>query len=517
MPLSDLGDVAALIRRFKKAQKNYEQWRSLHQDAFDFVMPQRETFTEHAPGQPKNRHVFDSTAIEAVEQFASRIKGSNMPSWKKWALLTSGTIVPEDEREEFNAKLDQLTERFFNNINHSNFDTEINPALADMGVGTGAIIIDQGRFNSGDTFVFSNVPLPELYPEKPAMGRIRSAWRKQKMEIGKIKVVWPAAELPDRLQQKVNRDPMAEEVILNGQLFNPNDGRYYHVVIHEGSKSLLFTQNFATQRFIVFRWHVVSGEVYGRGPAIQTLPDIRTLNKIVQFKLEALALAVGGVYTGINDGIFNPNTVRIAPKTIIPVGSNNAQNPTLAPLALGGDPTSVELTIRDLQDRINQAFFANPLGDISDPVRTATENMIRQQEMLKQAGASFGRLRSELISPLIDAGLDIMGELGQIPQGLSVNGQSITIKHASPLAKAEDLEEFQAMQTWANTNLAIVGPEVFQGTARVEDFPKVTADQLGVTAKMLRTPEEIAAIGAAAAQAAEAQLAAGEPQDAAAG
>jgi hypothetical protein len=72
------------------------------------------------------------------------------------------------------------------------------------------------------------------------------------------------------------------------------------VVIDEKSKTMLYDQDFATQRFIVFRWHVVPGETFGRGPAMQVLPDVRTLNKMVEFKLSALALAVGGVYTAVN-------------------------------------------------------------------------------------------------------------------------------------------------------------------------------------------------------------------------
>ncbi len=60
-----------------------------------------------------------------------------------------------------------------------------------MGVGTGAIAIDEGEFGSGDLFNFTNVPLSELYIEKPASGRPRSGWRKQKVAVGKIEMIWP--------------------------------------------------------------------------------------------------------------------------------------------------------------------------------------------------------------------------------------------------------------------------------------------------------------------------------------
>lgn len=509
MPLTDLGTTDDLLKRFKSATKEFEEFRSIHQETYDFVAPTRETFRFHSAGQEKNRHVFDSTAVTALEQFASRIKGSTIPSWKQWAMLVAGSDIPEDSKEDINKDLEEGTKKFFDALNHSNFDTEINPSLVDMGIGTGAIIIDEGEFNSGDTFNFTNVPLSELYPEKPAQGRIRSAWRKHKVIVSKITQIWPDAKIGEQLQKIAKRDPNAEVEILNGQLYNPKDGLYYNVIIYEAGKELIFEQSFNSQRFIVFRWHVVSGETFGRGVAMQTLPDVRTLNKIVEFKLQSLALAVGGVYTGVNDGIFNPNTVRIAPKTIIPVASNNDQNPTLRPLAQGGDPASVEFSIRELQEKINKAFFANPLGDVTDPVRSATENMIRQQEMLKQAGASLGRLKSELIEPLLEAGLDILRGLGEFPD-VQIDGRQITIKHSSPLAKAEDIEDFQNILTWAQSNIGLIGQEVFMGTVKVEDFPKVTGDMLGIPAKLIRSQEEVQKLGQAAAQAAQQQLG-GEP------
>jgi hypothetical protein len=505
MPLLDLGSVDDMIKRFKSASTNYDNFRSLHQETYDFVAPQRETFRFHAPGQEKNRHVFDSTAVVGLEKFVSRVKGSNMPSWRHWAKLVSGSTIPENKVSEINKDLDKGNDVFFNALNHSNFETEITPALTDLGVGTGGIIIDQGEFNSGEVFKFTNVPLAELYPEKPGSGRIRSAWRKHKVQAGKIKQVWADAKVEGELAKIAEKNPAAEIELLNGQLFNPKDGKYYNVVIYEAEKQLIFDQLFDSQRFLVFRWNVIPGEVYGRGPAMQSLPDIRTLNKIVEFKLQALALEVGGVFTGVNDGVFNPNTVRISPKTIIPVASNNSQNPTLAALQIGGNPSSVDLSIRELQGRINEAFFASPLGDISDPVRSATENTIRQQEMLKQAGASFGRMRSELIEPLIAAGIDILKGIGEFPD-ISIDGKEVTLKHTSPLAQAEDLESFQNILTWAQANIGIVGPEIFMGTAKVEDFVKKTAELLGIEPSLVRSDDERDAIGKAAASAAQQQL-----------
>lgn len=505
MPFKDLGGVDMLLKRFKAAQANYEMFRSLHQETYDFVAPQRETFRFHAPGQSKNRHVYDSTAILGAQKYVSRIKGSSMPSWRQWAKFVSGSMVPENETVSVDKGLAEGTKLVFDNINHSNFDTEITPSLLDYSIGTGGLIVDEAPFTSDDIFVFKCVPLSELYIEN-----MDSTWRKHKIEVGQILENWPDAELPSQLQKMLDKDPNTKVDILNGHLLNQKDRLYYNVVLHESSKSILFEQSFATKRLFAYRNTVTPDELYGRGPAMQALPDIRSLNKMVEFKLRGLAMAVTGVYTGVNDGIFNPNTVRFAPGSIIPVASNQTNNPSLAPLPLGGDPTSVELSIRELQEKIDRTFFANPLGEVTDPVRSATENMIRQQEMLKQAGASFGRLRSELIEPLLEACIDILKGRGLFPD-LKVDGKQITIKHTSPLAQAEDLEDFQNIQTWAAANIELLGPEVFMGTAKVEDFPKTTGKLLGIPEALIRDDREREAIGQAAAQAAQQQLQGGAP------
>jgi len=76
-----LGTVKDLCKRADKAKETWELWRSLHQEAFDFAAPQRETFRFWSPGQRKNRHIFDSTAVVGLVTFANKIQGSIVPSW----------------------------------------------------------------------------------------------------------------------------------------------------------------------------------------------------------------------------------------------------------------------------------------------------------------------------------------------------------------------------------------------------------------------------------------------------
>ena len=482
-----IGGMKALIKRFQNAKKTWEEWRSIHQEAMDFAAPQRSTFNTFAQGQRKNRHIFDSTAVIGLEQYANRIQGSVIPSWVNWMELTAGSDIPDDQKDDVTESLEYTTNTFFKHLNHSNFSTEITPGLSDLGVGTGAIMFEQGDFEKGQFFKFANVPLSELYIED-----IKNVWRDQEIPCGKIKETWPNADIPTSIENMVKQDPQKKVKIINGMVYGQRDKKFHQVVIYKKDEKLLFTQSFNTQRLIVFRAHVTPGEVYGRGPILQMLADIRTLNKVKQFILENAAIQMAGVYTGVTDGIFNPNTVRIGPGTIIPVGQNGTQNPSLQALPRSGDIGLGQLILEDLQNNIKKALFIEPLGEITDPVRSATEMMIRNQEMLKQSGATIGRLKSELVEPIVAAGIDILQEMKQIDE-MVVDGKKVSIKQTSPLAKAEDQDAFQNSQVWFNSVMQlgqVVGPEAVMASVRIEELAKYWAEKLSVPLELIRKKEE---------------------------
>ena len=498
-----LGNLKDLCKRASKAGDNWELWRSLHQEAFDFAAPQRDTFRTWSPGQRKNRHIFDDTAVDGLVTFANMIQGSVVPSWMECAKLAAGSEIPEGDETRVDKELEKTTKTLFSHHHHSNFSTEITPGFSDLGVGTGAILIEAGEFGQ-ETFKFSNVPLAELNPEMPASGRIKNVWRNREVEARHIKETWPESVLPQQLEEMIKKNPFSKIKILNGMLFNPKDGLYWQIVIHKGSDSVLFTQSFKSQRLIVFRWHVTPGEVFGRGPIMQKLSTIRTCNKVKQFILENGAIQMAGMYTGVDDGIFNPHTARIAPGTILPVSSNATANPTLKALDRAGDLGLGGIILADEQASIREALFANPLGEVTDPVKSATEQMLRMQEALKQRGASFGRLKTELVEPLIAAEVDILGELGQIPD-IKVDGKQVTINMTSPMAKAEDMEDFQNFQVWWGS-IATLPPEIVAGSVKVEDIPKYTQEKLSVPSELIRSEDERATFGQAVMAAAQTQL-----------
>ena len=99
---------------------------------------------------------------------------------------------------------------------------------------------------------------------------------------------------------------------------------------------LLAEGRFAESPAIAFRWLKAPGEIYGRGPVMKALPDIRTANKVVELVLKNASIAVTGIWQAEDDGVLNPDTVKLVPGAIIPKAPGSAGLTPLAARARGG-------------------------------------------------------------------------------------------------------------------------------------------------------------------------------------
>lgn len=502
-------NVEKLLKRFGAAKARREMWRSLFQEAYDYALPQKETFNFHSPGQKKNRHIYDSTAPMGVRTYAARLQSAHTPPWQQWFDFVAGTDTPKGDRDQVNKDLEQSTEIFFNHLNESDFSNQSNESDQDLAISTGAMFFEEGNELEGEPlFKFTSIPLAQLYLE-PGEGMRNTGWREHEVQVRDLTTMWPTGDFGSDLEKQIKDQPESKVMIVNGVV--KQDGEFHQVVIYEAKKQLIFTQSFDTSPLIIWRTNVIPGETYGRGPAIDVLPDIRTVNKVKEYILKNAAIQMTGIYTANSDGSWNPHTVTLAPGSIIPVSSNSNQNPSLKALENSGRLDVGMLILEDLQANINRAFFANPLGEVSDPVKSATEQMLRTQEMLRTAGAQFGRLNTEKIKPIVERGVAILAANGRMP-ALKVNGKEITIQMQSPLAKAEAMEEFGNFQVWLST-MQQLPEQVLALGGQVENFPAWTAGKLGLpVAELARTKEEIeAASKVIARHAAQAQQQQGAP------
>lgn len=488
--LPELGSIIELQKRYKAAKARKSGWSELLRECYEYALPQRETFNRTSPGQDRQREIYDSTAQVAVARFVSRIQMQLCPPWREWSKLTPGLDVPKEVREspDLLAQLEEQTDVLFSHINHSNFITQAPEAFGDLAVGTGALHISESTSPGGSLLDFQAVPLSELVLEEGPRGTIETVWREHEVPARNIVRMYPGAVLSDELQRAVSEAPDKRVRLVEGTVYAPEADRYQAIVFQaEKGKDLMWQEVYEVSPWVVFRWSVTAGEIYGRGPVMSILPDIKTVNVVKEFTLRNAALNVSGVYTATDDGVINPYTMTIAPNSVIPVGSNDSSNPTLRALERSGDPNLAQIIIEDLQSNIKRALF-NSMRQADGPVKSATEIAIDNTELVQDIGASFGRLQTEFAERMLRRCMDILSRAGKLAH-IRADGRQITLKHTSPLARAQDQADLLGIQQWLEF-MGAINPEVMMLGVKVEDVPEKTGRMIGVDPALLRDESE---------------------------
>jgi hypothetical protein len=129
---------------------------------------------------------------------------------------------------------------------------------------------------------------------------------------------------------------------------------------------------------------------------------------------------------------------------------------------------------------------------------TATEAMLRAQEKGALLAPTMGRQQSEMLGPMIERELDILGTAGVLPpmpEALVEMGGDVEVEYVSPLARSQRAEEGVAiLRTLESvTPLAQVDPNVLM-VFNPEMIARELAEINGVPAKVLRSKEEIEAM-----------------------
>ncbi|MGB2191022.1 MAG: portal protein [Luminiphilus sp.] len=484
---SELGTTEDLVKRFQAAKKQRSTWQTHLRECYEYALPQRNTMTQFSRGQKKNEDIYDSTAVVGTQKFASRLQATLIPPWREWSMLVPGSEIPEDEHEKIQPVLDDITKIIFDHINHSNFATQAHESFLDLAVSTGVLALEEND-TAESALEFHSAPLAEIYPEAGPRGTIETVWREHKVPARHIDRLWPGAQLSETMKKKASERPDEKCSLIEGTIYLPKRGYWHQCVLEEASKEYIFGQDYDVSPWIVFREYVVPGETLGRGRIMQVLPDIKTANKVVEYVLKNAALAISGVYTAADDGVINPYSIRLTPGAIIPVGSNDNANPTLRPLDRSGDIQFSALVLDDLRKRINKALFAEPFGEVDSPVRSATEMAIRNQELVQDSGSAFGRMQTEFVEKIIKRAVSILKRAGKIPD-IRVDGKEVTIKHTSPLARAQDQDDLVAVNQYLQT-VGQLGPEVLGLGTKLEEFPGYIGKKLGLDADLLRTEVE---------------------------
>lgn len=475
--------ISDILNRFEKARNRRSRWEKLWQESYDYCLPQNAFFTRPMQtGEHRTDHIFDGTAPDAADQLAAGLLANLTPPWSQWFGLKPGPELDSEQAESLSGVLENAARTVQDHFDRSNFVVEIHQSFLDLVVGgTACLSFEESDPGSYSAFKFSSVPLWDVTLEEGDSGNLEDSFRAVELEYSRIIKRYEASNIPEKIHKQGQKNPKQKFRILEAILSHNLTYSYIAMIFDgEGDNHLLENRNLISSPLISFRWIKTPGETYGRSPVMKALPDIKTANKVVELVLKNASISVTGIWQADDDGVLNTENIELVPGSIIPkaVGSKG-----LTPLEMPGRFDISQIVLEDLRTRIRHALLNDRLGPIGGANMTATEVIERTSEMAMLLGATYGRLQSELLTPLIRRAYLILRRRGEVPD-LEIDGRNVVVDFRSPLARAQGQRNVRNTLEWINTVMSM-GQEA-SGAVNFPEVARFLGNAMGVPSDLIK-------------------------------
>lgn len=515
--------VQELLRRGEslfsssERQNNENMWAELsefmlnNQFNFNRSMAASQTdisnFLSNNAGTKKTRRVYDSTALQAVQDLAAAFQGTLTNPATVWSKLRFQDEALNNDDDSV-SWLEEVNRLIHNEFNESNFDTEIAKgyqsfvALANMAIFHEQRDNEDGSFGG---FRFTSLHLGQIAWAENKDGIVDTLYRKFPMTARQAIQKWGDL-VPDDIKKAAEKNPEKEfefmqcifprdpkEVSLNEVGLAPGHKRpiaSYYISI-SGLK-LLEESGYYEMPVYAPRWGLMAGEKYGRGPSHLALPDTRTLNQLKKRGLEAIDLQVRPPIFANQRDVFGQLDMRPGGISIV------KDHGGIREFVSQARADVMQFSAEELKNSIKSIFFLDkiqPLATLNKKERMSQlEVTKRLEEMQSVLGPTLSRLNAELLQPLMIRAFKIMlraGVLPEIPDALKETGVNVEIVFVNQLARSQQIQDVSNIQQWVQNLgfLAQLDPTVIDNvnsdgiarhTAKILGVPEVAVQNLKV-------------------------------------
>jgi hypothetical protein len=504
------GDSRAqdVILDANRAQGSRGIWESHWKEIAELVLPSHYDLFESrgniTPGQKKNDKVFDSTAESALTRFASVLESILVPRQQTWH-----NIKPVDR----NLLKDRETKLWFEEANNllfryryapeANYPSQQNEIFMSLGAfGTGCMFVDSLPMRKGIRYKACH--LSEVFFEENHQGTVDKVYRifcltgrqmLQKFGKNVPKEVFEAYASKQEQEYEVihcvrpNNDRDPRRIDAKGMAFESIYVCKKHgVVLEEGG--------YTTMPYIVSRYVTIPGETYGRSPAMQVLPAIKTLNEQKRTILKQGHRIVDPVLLAYDDGVIDSFSLKPG---AINFGGVNAEGRQLVHALPTGNLSLSEEMMQVERQTINDAFLITLFQILVEtPTMTATEVLERSREKAALLAPIMGRQQTEALSPMVEREIDLLVRQRLLPpQTPAMREAGIAaykVEYDSPLSrmqKAESAAGGLRMFQYASEIAANTQDPSSLDWFNVDQMVPDLADAQAVPASWMRDPAEV--------------------------
>ena len=495
-------------KRCSSLESSRQTWEDHWQDILDYVMPRKADVTfVRSKGEKRTEVLFDSTAITANNLLAASLHGTLTSPSLPWFTLKLRDEELMNERD-VQLWLEDSGRRMYDTFNETNFNTEVHELYLDLcSIGTGALFVEEANegFEKG-AIHFNTLHIAEYFIQENVNGKVDTLYRKYKLtarqaieEFGEEnvgeKIIEASKNKPDKQFNFIYAvEPTIDYERATGKAGTKLPYHSCHCCVED--KMIVRTGGYNEFPYLVPRWSKATGEIFGRSPSYNALPDIKTLNKAVEIGLKAWAKAIDPPLLVQDDGVIG--RVRMTPAGITVVRSDGA----IKPLQIGSNWQITDMKENQLRTAIRQAYYSDQLQLQEGPQMTATEVQVRYELMQRLLGPTLGRFQSEFLNPLIERVFGIMVRANAfMPTPEIIGNRKMDIEYVGPLARSQRMEESIAIERLYQLamNVGQIDPAIMDNINHDEAI-RMRAKLLGVPKTVLRGLDEVMEMREAKAQ-----------------
>lgn len=530
MPDNETTRVQAL-RRWNSLKNERSSWMSHWQEISTYILPRagRYTRSDRDKGNKKNANIYDNTATRALRTLGAGLMGGATSPARPWFRL--GT--PNEDLADFQPVklwLSDVSSRMHRVFQKSNTYRALHQLYEELGAfGTASSIILPDFKNVIHHYTQT---VGEYAIATDAQGNVCTVYREFDMAVSAMVKEFGYPNCSTTVQALYDRGAGLDAWIPVIHGIEPRADRDWR---SKGSKnmawrsvyfeltgnasSLLRESGFKQFPAVVPRWAVAGGDIYGNGPGMESLGDIR------QLQHEQLRKA-NGIDFMTNPPLQVPTSMKGQDVNRMPGGISYVDATGTGGQIKSSFDVHIDLEhlladIVDCRQRINATFFVDMfmmLDSQTNPQMTATEVAERHEEKMLMIGPVLERLSNELLFPLIETTFTHMLEAGMIPPPPpDMQGQSLNVELISVLAQAQRAIGTNSVDRFVQSMglVAQIKPEVTD-KFDPDQWADTYSDMLGVDPKLIIAGPQVAMIrqARAKAQAAQAQAAAMQQQSA---
>lgn len=438
----DQDDVGQrVLKKHDHLRSQRSNWEGHWEEIARFVVPKKDdVWMSNTSGEKKGNTIFTGMPVHANEALAAALHGMLTNPSSVWFGLGTGD-KEIDERPEVKKWMQHAVDRMIQTLNNSNFQTQIHEVYIDLGsFGTSLLLIEEDKEL---TVRFLSRPIYMAYIDENFKGMVDTVSFERRMNARSIIQEFGEDAVNQEIIDKAAQQPQEEMRVIHlvepRESFDPSKKNVtnkpfasFHVIKDTGW--VLKESGFDELPYVVPRWTKISGELYGRSPAMTALPDIKMLNAMKKAVIKGAQKVVDPVLQVPDDGVLLP--LRTGPGDINYYRAGTKDR--IEPLNTGARPDIGESIIAGVEEDINKAFFIDQLQIREADRMTATEIIQRREEQLRKLGPILGRQHFELLKPLVDRVFNIMARNKKFdPAPEAIQGLDLEVKYVSQIARAQ--------------------------------------------------------------------------------